>query len=337
MLGELEKLLNLINREEFLKKNIRAYSAAEISYSDKTFPFYTFSVGSTDPTSPVLFITGGVHGLERIGSQLAWSLLKSTLDRLLWDESLRLLFTKIRLVVVPLVNPYGYENYRRSNGNGVDLMRNSPVNATEKVPFLLGGHYHSSSLPWYRGVPNRLELENEALTSVFKNEVARSSCVIAVDFHSGFGMKDRLWFPYSFTKKPFDNLAEMHALSHLFEQTHPYHIYQIEPQSEGYLLNGDMWDYLYLNYLQTNKTGVFLPMTLEMGSWSWVRKNPLQLFSKHGAFNPIKEHRTKRTYRRHNLLFDFLLKAIYSNKIWSQLDPQFKQKHHDSGLNKWYQ
>lgn len=336
MLGELEKLLNLINREEFLKNNIRVSTAAEINYNDKSYPIYTFSIGSIEPTSPVIFITGGVHGLERIGAQLAWSLLKTTLDRLLWDESLRLLFTKIRLVVVPLVNPYGYENYRRSNINGVDLMRNSPINATEKVPFLLGGHRYSNKIPWYRGVDGRLEPENQALKAIFKKEVAQSACAVAVDFHSGFGMKDRLWFPYSYTKKPFGNLAEMHALSHLFEQTHPYHIYQIEPQSEGYLLNGDMWDYLYLDFINNNKSGVFLPITLEMGSWSWVRKNPLQLFSKHGAFNPIKQHRIKRTYRRHNLLFDFLLKAAYSNKIWSELDSQFKQKHQKLGLERWY-
>lgn len=336
MLAELEKLVKLINREDFLKKNIRAYNAAEIEDEAKTYPIYTFSMGSTDPESPVVFITGGVHGIERIGAQLAWSLLKTTLDRLLWDESLRLLFTKIRLVVVPLLNPFGYENYRRSNKNGVDLMRNSPINATEKVPFLLGGHRYTSKLSWYRGQENKLELENEALASIFKTEAELSACVIAVDFHSGFGMKDRLWFPFSYTKKPFDNLAEMHALSHLFEQTHPYHIYQIEPQSEGYLLNGDMWDYLYLEFIKNNKKGVFLPITLEMGSWSWVRKNPLQLLSRQGVFNPIKEHRIKRTYRRHTLLFDFLLKAAYSNKIWSQLDAPFKQKHHNLGLERWY-
>ncbi len=126
-------------------------------------------------------------------------------------------------------------------------------------------------------------------------------------------MRDRLWFPFSNTVRPFDHLAEMHALTHLLEQTHPYHIYQIEPQSKGYLLNGDMWDYLYLDYISKNK-GVFIPLTLEMGSWSWVRKNPLQIFSRDGVFNPIKEHRVKRTYRRHHLLFDFLLKASYSMK-----------------------
>ncbi len=336
MINEIEKLLQLIQREKFLNDNIHAYKQIEINFDNKKLPIYTFSMGSRDPKSPVLFITGGVHGLERIGAQLAWSLLKTTLDRLLWDESLRQLFTKIRLVIIPLLNPFGYERYQRSNPHGVDLMRNSPIISNEKVPFLLSGQRISSKLPWFQGEQGILELENQALDQVFQKEASESACVISVDFHSGFGMKDRLWFPYSFTKKPFENLAHMHALTHLFEQTHPYHIYQIEPQSEGYLLNGDMWDYLYIKYNEQNKKGLFLPITLEMGSWTWVKKNPLQLFSKHGPFNPIKEHRIKRTYRRHHLLFDFLLKATYSNNIWSHLDPLAQEKHFQFGLNRWY-
>lgn len=34
-------------------------------------------------------------------------------------------------------------------------------------------------------------------------------------------------------------------------------------------------------------------------------KNPRQLFSRHGMFNPIKAHRIKRVLRRHADLLDF--------------------------------
>jgi hypothetical protein len=262
--------------------------------------------------------------------------MKTTIDRLVWDHALRDLFKNIRLVFVPLVNPYGYYHLSRANPNGVDLMRNSPVKAIDKVPFLLGGHRYSNKLPWYQGSLGQLELENQVLEKVFLREVAASNCVISIDFHSGFGMKDRLWFPFSFTKTPFDHLPEMQALTHLFEQTHPYHIYQIEPQSKGYLLNGDMWDYLFLKFKEKNNKSVYIPLTLEMGSWSWVRKNPLQIFSRDGAFNPVKEHRLKRTYRRHHLLFDFLLRALYSNDVWSKLDVGLKSKHEQIAMERWY-
>jgi hypothetical protein len=336
MVADLEKLVRLINREEVLRRNIETEIVQEVDYRGDRFPIYCFKIGTKKTNAPVLFITGGVHGLERIGAQLAWSLLKTTIDRYLWDKALQELLSHIRLVVMPLINPVGYKHFMRSNGRGVDLMRNSPINAKEPTPFMLGGQSYSASLPWYRGSSEALEPESEALIKTFKLEAFESPCVISVDFHSGFGLKDRLWFPFSFTETLFDHFSEMHALANLFEQTHPYHIYKIEPQSKGYLLNGDLWDFLYLEYLKQNKLGVFIPLTLEMGSWSWVRKNPLQLFSKHGAFNPIKEHRIKRTYRRHHLLFDFLLKAVNSNEIWAKLDEQNKAHHRNLGLEKWY-
>lgn len=336
MLTLLEKLTRQIHKETFLKDIVSCYTLSEISHRDKKYPIQAFVVGDQTPTAPVLFITGGVHGLERIGAQLAWSLLKTTVDRIHWDNLLRELFKKVRLVVMPLINPVGYYHHMRSNGRGVDLMRNSPVKAIEKTPFLLGGHRFSKKIPWFQGEEGTLEEENRVLSTFFREQAFQSQCVIAVDFHSGFGLRDRLWFPFSYTKKPFDELPEIHALTHVFEQTHPYHIYQIEPQSNGYLLSGDIWDHLFLDFKIANSKGVFLPLTLEMGSWTWVRKNPLQLFSLHGAFNPMKEHRIKRTYRRHHLLYEFLLKAVYSNQPWAQLTPSQREKHTELGMKRWY-
>ncbi|MES3038027.1 MAG: M14 family zinc carboxypeptidase [Bdellovibrionota bacterium] len=335
MITDLQKLAKIIQRDASLSQIVRSHVLGEVQFRDTSYPLLSFSVGSTNPYHPVLFLTGGFHGLERIGAQVAWSLLKTTVDRLLWDKSLCSLFENLRLIVVPLVNPVGYVNHFRSNGNGVDLMRNSPVDATEKPPYLLGGHRISNKLPWYRGTEGTLEFENKLIEKLFKDEVINSDCVVSMDFHSGFGMRDRLWFPHSYTSKPFDHLPEFHALLSLLEQTHPYHIYHIEPQSRAYLLSGDIWDHLYL-LRQSQNMKTYIPLTLEMGSWNWVRKNPLQIFSRHGAFNPMKEHRVKRTYRRHHLLFDFLLKALYSNEVWATLDTSQRAKHSSSALERWY-
>lgn len=334
---DLDKLVRLVEKDEYLRTVIRCQNIATVEYKKTSYSIPSFTIGSQNPTHPVLFITGGVHGLERIGAQLAWSLLKTTIERMIWDKSLQQLLQNIRLVFVPLVNPVGYHNYYRCNGNGVDLMRNSPVKAIDETLFLLSGQRISKKLPWYQGIEGQIEIENQAVIDLFKKEASQSQCVISIDFHSGFGMKDRIWFPFSNTKKPFDELPEMHALTHLFEQTHPYHIYQIEPQSEAYLISGDLWDHMFLEFKEKNKTGTFLPLTLEMGSWTWVRKNPLQIFYRDGIYNPIKEHRIKRTYRRHHLLFDFLLKAVNSHEIWSSLDSGLKNKHERLGLERWYE
>lgn len=337
MLNDLLKLEKLVQGDSQLRQFVEVETLTLIQHQQKEYPLFAFTLGSKIPEHPTLFLTGGVHGLERIGAQLAWSLLKTTINRISWDISLQELLQKIRIVFVPLVNPVGYYNYKRSNGNDVDLMRNSPVTAIDKTPFLLGGHRISKALPWYQGQTDVLEKENAALFEKFLKSCKLSQCVISVDFHSGFGVKDRLWFPFSYTKKPFDYYPEMHAFARIFEKTHPYHIYKIEPQSEGYLLNGDIWDYFYLEFKKRNADAIYLPLTLEMGSWIWVKKNPLQIFSRHGIFNPIKEHRLKRTYRRHHLLYDFLLKSLYSHASWSKLDKENHFQHYKAGYERWYE
>jgi hypothetical protein len=141
----------------------------------------------------------------------------------------------------------------------------------------------------------------------------------AVDCHSGYGWRDSIWFPYARTRAAMRHLPEMFALKTMFEQAHPHHGYTFEPQSHQYLLHGDLWDYAY-----DHAQHVFLPMTLELGSWLWIRKNPRQLFSRQGFFNPVKAHRTARVLRRHVSLFDFLARAAYAPSRWL---PQGEARH----------
>ena len=333
----LQKLDQQIRTKNFSPDLLRIETLATLDYKGEKHPIKSYSVGSQDKTTPVLFLTGGIHGLERIGAQLAWSLLKSTIDRLEWDRSLKDLFKSIRLIVCPLVNPIGYHHLMRSNGQGVDLMRNSPVLAVEKTPFLLGGQTFSSRLPWFQGTKGKLEEENLSLERFFRSQTTGSPCVISLDFHSGFGMKDRIWFPHSFSSKPFDDIGGLYSLVQLFENSHPYHVYQFEPQSKAYLLNGDLWDYFYLEFKKNHGSTVYLPLTLEMGSWNWVRKNPIQIFSRQGPFNPIREHRIKRTFRRHFLFFEFLLKALYSRESWVTSNPEQIKTNQKLGIEKWYE
>lgn len=337
MIDQLEKIAKKLDQaSDSLGVPLSYEVLTHITYKNQRYPIYMYSLGSQKPSAPVLFVTGGVHGLEKIGVQLAWSLLKTTLDKLNWDHSLQYVLRSIRLVIVPLLNPAGYYHQMRSNGNGVDLMRNSPIIAEEKTPFLVGGQTYSNKLPWYQGNHGQMEAENLALSKAFLKETKKSQCVISIDFHSGFGLKDRLWFPFSYKPEPFDDLSAMYSLMTLFEESHPYHIYQIEPQTKGYMLNGDMWDYLFLKFKEVNAEATYIPLTLEMGSWIWVKKNPLQLFTREGVFNPVKEHRLKRTYRRHHLFFDFLLKALQSNEAWADHDTNLKAKNKKLAIKKWY-
>ena len=282
-----------------------------VKYKRAEYPLATVSFGNS--AGPTLLLAGGVHGLERIGAQLALSFLESFHQRLMWDRVLHEMLEKIQVVFMPLVNPVGYFETRRGNGNGVDLMRNAPVEAEERVPLLLGGHRLSNRIHWYRG--DDVQPESKFVFSTVQDILKKNNTVISLDIHSGFGFRDRLWFPFANSRRHFSQIDELYLLFSLFEKSHPHHLYVIEPQSKNYLTHGDLWDYCFLNFKKPGQ--VYLPLTLEMGSWIWVKKNPLQLFSKTGLFNPIKEHRMNRTLRRHRPLFDFLLHALYSESEWA--------------------
>ena len=282
------------------------------------YPVYGVKLGSKDPKAPVFALVGGVHGLERIGSHVLISFLKSILAQTKWDKSWQDLFQHVRLIAIPILNPTGFANMRRSNGSGVDLMRNSPLDSTGTLIPLVSGHRHGPWLPWYRGeLGAKMEDENLYLKSFFERETFNSDVVISLDLHSGFGLKDRIWYPWSTSHLPFPYEDKIQKLKELFIEAFPYHIYKIENQTVNYSNHGDLWDWMYLEYKKSKPNGIFLPFTLEMGSWMWVKKNPWQFFTVDGLFNPIKKHRYARTMRRHHNLLEFLLKASTFHEAWT--------------------
>ena len=309
------------DEHEELKAILRAGSAlfdsqtvGRITAGARSFPLLVASIGSRDPLAPAVGFFGGIHGLERIGTQLILAYMRALLFRLEWDELLHLQLQKVKLVFMPIVNPGGMWAHTRANPQGVDLMRNAPQKAESGVPFLAGGQTLSALLPWYCGRPGApMETESTALLQVVHEQLASRPFSLALDCHSGYGFDDSLWFPYAKTRRLMANLPEMFALKTMLEQSHPHHDYRFEPQSNQYLLHGDLWDHAYDHAPAGH---VFLPMTLELGSWLWIRKNPRQLFSRHGIFNPIKVHRTKRVLRRHADLLDFLARAAFAAPNW---------------------
>lgn len=332
-LPELKDLEEVIER---LRPYGKVETLAELPYKDLTFPLYSITLGSQDPASPCLLLVGGVHGLERIGTQVLNSVLASTARSLAWDDFFKAQLNHYRLVFVPLLNPVGMYRMSRANGNNVDLMRNAPVESDGPKQFLYGGHRISPKLPFYRGNTDDMEIENKILCEIVRENIFSSKVSIALDVHSGFGYRDRIWFPYAKTVKPFPYLAEMHALKELFDETYQHHVYTIEPQAQQYTTHGDVWDYLYDEFLSKRTDQFFLPLTLEMGSWLWIRKNPLQLFNPLGIFNPMSPHRARRMLRRHKNLVDFLRRAVLSPKMWVDLSHDQKKVHEKGAVSLWY-
>ncbi len=329
---ELDALRTLVARGG---SALRAETLCEVRCGGESLPVEIIELGSTDANAPAIGFFGGVHGVERIGAQVVLAYLHTLIERLQWDETLPALLERVRLVFMPLVNPGGMLRRTRSNPAGVDLMRNAPIDADCKVPWLLGGHRIGSWLPWYRGpLGAPMEPEAQALCDAVERRLASQPFSIALDCHSGYGTRDQIWFPYAGSHTPIDCLADIYALRTMFRATYPFHsIYVIEPQSRGYTTHGDLWDWLYRRSRHAGR-GLFLPLTLEMGSWLWVKKNPLQLFGRLGLFNPIETHRMHRSLRRHLTLLDFLVRAVASHSRWRPREDQ-RQALFDSAVSYW--
>ena len=312
-LPELRQLEHLL---ELASPHLNSQVLANVSYQDHLLPIHAISLGSTDTSKPVMTFVGGVHGLERIGSQVLLAFLEGIIGRLAWDVSLHHLLEQVRLNFIPLLNPVGMATHRRSNGNSVDLMRNAPVDSHEQTAFLVGGQRISPVIPWYRGKAGEpMQAEAQALVDFMQKETFNSPFSLALDCHSGFGLHDRIWFPYARSRfQPIQHLGEVFHLRDLLFQAYPYHSYKFEPQAKHYLCHGDLWDYLYEQSLAQPTT--FIPLTLEMGSWRWVRKNPAQLLKAVGLFHPIKPHRVKRVLRSHLVLMEFFIRACASYQNW---------------------
>lgn len=308
-----------------------------VPHADEEYPVLGMRFGRCEPGVPVLLIVAGVHGLERIGTEVALAFLDYFLAHLEWDRSQRERLEHCGVLFVPLVNPVGLALRRRSNGNGIDLMRNAPRTSPLATTPLVGGQGISARLPWYTGRPGApMEAEAEALVAFAEKYVCPSPSAIALDLHSGVGLVDRIWFPYARSRETFPSLAEVFALDELLERSLPHHIYHLEPQALSYTVMGDLWDFIYDRYREAQERGVLLPLTLEMGSWLWVRKRPRQALNLLGSFNPMVPHRLKRTLRRHLPLFELLLRAIRNPDSWITDSRELQQLRFQQALARFY-
>ena len=335
-LPELYDLENLIHSSHSL---IRNKILTEIETSGVKLPIHLIELGSTSPNAPLIGFIGGVHGIERIGTQVLLAYLHSLVARMRWDESIHQQLSNIRLFFIPIANPGGMLHNSRCNPNGVDLMRNAPIEAADKVPWLLGGHRISKSLPWYRGKKGSpMEPELQAIYDYCAKTLTDAPFALTLDVHSGFGFNDRLWFPYASSFTPIPDLSLVYRLNRTFTKTFPYHdLYKVEPQAHSYTTHGDVWDLIYDEFREKNPNGQYLPLTLEMGSWLWVKKNPRQLFRYRGLFHPELPHRRSRILRRHYPLLDFLISATRTHSKWRTRKEEKINRDNRAAIRYWYE
>src|SRR5690606_499990 len=138
-----------------LEPYARTRVLTRVNVRGHSMPVWGISMGASDPRAPSLAYVGGVHGLERIGTQVVLAYLHTLSVRLSWDRVLHDTLARVRLFFVPLVNPGGMWLGTRANPRGVDLMRNAPRHPEGRGTFLVGGQRLSARLPWYAGESER--------------------------------------------------------------------------------------------------------------------------------------------------------------------------------------
>lgn len=292
------KRLNRYDKKilKILKLGGKLASFSQIGFSRKTsegfrFPIHALKIGTEKGLKehPV-GIVAGVHGLETIGILILLDFLEYILHPDSTGYIPELKKGKLGIVVLPIVNPGGVALKQRSNPAGVDLMRNSGIQAIK--PFLFfGGQKISKRFPYFRG--NGLEPESKALFRLVYESffTAKDAIIPVLDLHSGFGTIDNVWWPYAYTKEPCPDTSLYRKIGEHLKH-HCGHIhFQYGPQSETYTTHGDLWDKFYDQYRDYHKNSSnwnskLLPLTLEVGTWSDIKEDPFKLFRKRGIFNP---------------------------------------------------
>ncbi len=98
--------------------------------SDGSTRVWAFKISDNvekEEDEPNVLLTGGIHGNEPVGSEMALF----TIRRLLSERSRRALINKTQIWVIPILNPAGHNaNHSHNNANGIDLNRSFPVDWT---------------------------------------------------------------------------------------------------------------------------------------------------------------------------------------------------------------
>jgi hypothetical protein len=104
---KLPEMVTLRRLARALDGKARVRVEATVERNGRPFPLISIVMGSEDPEAPSFGVFGGVHGLERIGSDVVISWIQTLTETMDWDEFVQERLKKSRLVFMPIVNPVG--------------------------------------------------------------------------------------------------------------------------------------------------------------------------------------------------------------------------------------
>ena len=164
-------------------------------------PVYVYTFFPELPTTmgpvrlPKVFITTGVHGAEKASVLSTALMCKQMCER--WQDypMLEAIRHNVNLIVMPVVNPYGYNAGTRVNGNDVDLNRNCPW----------GWRYGNEGTNQYSGPSPGSEAEVQYFLQVLSDN---PDIDVYFDFHNFFATEGTTRFLMQYVTSPvMDNVS----------------------------------------------------------------------------------------------------------------------------------
>ena len=92
---ELEQIEAILQEGDATRLQSRVL--CRVPCGDDLLPVYALTLGSRDPDVPCVTYVAGLHGLERIGTQVVIAFLEGFLERLKWDRLLADILQRVRI------------------------------------------------------------------------------------------------------------------------------------------------------------------------------------------------------------------------------------------------
>ena len=160
--------------DEFLSqknvsKKLIGYASKADGSPDENLPIYSYTIGNAFSgdiaDAPEILLTSGIHGCEKNAVMGLYLFIESLFDKS--NMNAAALRNSLCFVVVPCINPWGYNNNVRYNARDVDLNRN------------FGNNWKSKSSEYGKTVYSELE------TQAMKSWLQEHSCaVLHFDIHN---------------------------------------------------------------------------------------------------------------------------------------------------------
>jgi len=204
---------------------------------------------------PKIFITTGTHGYESIPPLACYLTFRDMLTRWKDDPLLEALKYNADYIIIPVVNPSGFDDYTRKNRNGVDINRNFPEGWSQGTP----------EANTYGGPEPFSEPESNYIKQVFDENPDIAACY---DFHNFAGTPtttEFIWIPTG------QGRLVQHMVSNLITSLtrkwrKEYVWFPPEPYFAGYtsdIRNGTIQEY-------AKSLGIKYSAVFEVGGQWWV-------------------------------------------------------------------